>query len=99
MIVEVGAAPDLVALLDRGAAEVASTFVTRLRAGTKLVDAKAVSHMVGAPMAVWPVLLVLLAGIVAVAVAVGTTGVGQEWWQDLTGDTGSVRTWIEGLFS
>lgn len=103
VIVEVGAAPDLVALLDRGAAEVASTFVTRLRAGTKLVDAKAVGHMVGRPMPVWPVLLVLLAGVAAVVAAIATTSLGQEWWQDLTDLTtdgvSDARTWIEGLFS
>ena len=97
VIVEVGAAPDLVAFLDRGSAEVASTFVTRLRAGRRLVDAKAVGHLVARPLSAWPVLLVLLAGVIAVVAAIATTPVGQDWWHELSGQLTDARTWIEGL--
>ena len=98
VIVEVGGAPNLVAFLERGSAEVASTFVTRLRAGRRLVDAKAVGHLVATPLSIWPVLLVLLAGVVAVVVAVATTPAGQDWWNDLSGQLSDARSWIEGLF-
>lgn len=99
VIVEVGAPDGLVEFLERGPVDVASSFVTRLRAGSRLVDAKAVGHLTGRSMALWPVLLVLLAGLVAVVVAVGVTPVGQDWlgW---TGDRlVDLRSWIEGLFS
>ncbi len=90
VIIEVGAAKNLVQMLERGPADVASTFLTRLRAGSRLVDAKAVGHFAAESMPVWPVLLILLAGVIAVAVAVGVTPVGQDWFDD-------AQTWIEGL--
>jgi uncharacterized membrane-anchored protein len=90
VIIEVGAAKNLVQMLERSPADVASTFLTRLRAGSRLVDAKAVGHFAAESMPVWPVLLILLAGVLAVAAAVGVTPVGQEWFDD-------AQTWIEGL--
>ncbi len=90
VIIEVGAPKNLVQMLERGPADVASTFLTRLRAGSRLVDAKAVGHFAAESMPVWPVLLILLAGVLAVAAAVGVTPVGEEWFDD-------AQTWIEGL--
>ena len=99
VIVEVGAPDGLVEFLERGPVDVASSFVTRLRAGSKLVDAKAVGHFVGRTFPVWPILLVLLAGVVAVVAAVAVTPVGQEWADALTDAASGALSRIEGLFS
>lgn len=99
VIVQVGQPKGLVQFLERGPSEVASSFVTRLRAGSRLVDATAVGHLSGRAMSAWPVLLLLLAGLLAVAVAVGATPVGQEWAEALAARAGDLRTWIEGLLT
>lgn len=97
VIVEVGAPHGLVEFLERGPADVASSFVTRLRAGSKLVDARAVGAFVGRAMPVWPALLMLLAALVAVVVALGTTPVGQDWLAGLGDLLTDARDRIEGL--
>ena len=99
VIVEVGAPQGLVEFLERGPADVASSFVTRLRAGSRLVDAKAAAHFGARAMPMWPVLLILLAGVVAVLVAVAITPVGGDWFDSLGERIDDARTWIEGLFS
>jgi uncharacterized membrane-anchored protein len=45
LIVAVGTLATLVEFLDKGRAGMASTLLTRLRVGGKLVDAKGVSHL------------------------------------------------------
>lgn len=98
VIVEVGAPPNLVALLDHGAAEVASAFLTRLRASRKLIDAKAIAQVSVPAVSSWPIVLLALIVLLTMTVAVVSTPVGQQWWSDLTGGTG-FGSWIEGLFS
>jgi len=99
VIVEVGAPQGLMEFLERGPADVASSFVTRLRAGNLLVDAKAAGHFAAQSMPMWPVLLILLAGVVAVIAAVAITPVGGDWFDSLGDRIDDARTWIEGLFS
>ena len=50
-------------------------------------------------MPMWPVLLILLAGVVAVIAAVAITPVGSDWFDSLGERIDDARTWIEGLFS
>jgi uncharacterized membrane-anchored protein len=47
-----------------------STFVTRLKVGEILVDAKGVSRLVSRGPGMWPLLAVVLAGLAAIFVAV-----------------------------
>jgi uncharacterized membrane-anchored protein len=47
-----------------------STFVTRLKVGEILIDAKGVSRLVARRVGVWPLVLVTLAGLAAILVAV-----------------------------
>ena len=99
VIVHVGAPSSLTKMLERPPGEAARMFVARLSAGSKIVDAKAVHHLSSRRHAVWPVVLLLVAGAVALAVAVGITPVGQGWYDsigDLLSDLGS---WIKGLFT
>lgn len=90
MIVAVGTHATLVEFLDKGRAGMASTFLTRLRVGGKLVDAKGVSRLYrnSAPMS--GTVLLALSAITAMAVAVGVTTVGMsflqvlaDWWDGL----------------
>jgi uncharacterized membrane-anchored protein len=99
VIVEVGAPQGLMEFLERGSADVASSFVTRLRAGSRLVDAKAAGHFAAQATPMWPVLLLLLAGVVAVVTAVAVTPVGGDWFDSVGQYIDDARTWIEGLFS
>lgn len=99
VIVHVGAPPTLSTFLERPPADVARMFVARLRAGAKIVDAKAVIHFTSKRHALWPALLLLVAGVVSVAVAIAVTPVGQDWYHSLGGQLADLGTWIKGLFS
>lgn len=97
VIVQVGQPKDLVQFLERGAAEVASSFVTRLRASRRLVDAAAVAQLNARSVSAWPILLLLVVSVAAVAVALASTPVGQEWFASLTDALPDLRTRLEGL--
>lgn len=99
VIVLAGAPPRLAELLKHDSADVASTFVARLRAGSRLVDAKAVKYFVTQRVS-WAIpLFLLIAGLIAVAVAIAVTPVGQQWVTDISNGTGDFYTWIRGNFS
>jgi uncharacterized membrane-anchored protein len=80
VIVSVGTHATLTEFLDRHRSGLASTFLTRLRVGPKLVDAKGVPQLYSGRVRVWHLLAVLLAGVVALLVALAGTPAGQEWW-------------------
>jgi len=66
LIVALGTHSNLVEYLDKGRSGMASSFLVRLKAGSKLVDAKGVSKLYrGAPQT-WQVFLVLLAALLVV---------------------------------
>lgn len=98
IIVAVGTHATLVEFLDKGRAGMASTFLTRLRVGSKLVDAKGVNQLYRSTIG-WPSLaLLVLAGMVALLVAVLSTPAGQAFYQVLGARWDGVWTWIEGWF-
>jgi uncharacterized membrane-anchored protein len=99
VIVAVGTHATLDEFLDRQRDGLASTFLTRLRVGPKLVDAKGVPQLYAGRVRLWQLALVLLAGLVALAVAVATTPVGDEWRSSLDGTLSDVLQWIRGLFT
>ncbi|WP_118395612.1 putative cytokinetic ring protein SteA [Aeromicrobium sp. A1-2] len=99
VIVHVGSPPTLSTFLERPPAEVARMFVARLRAGAKIVDAKSVHHFTSQRYSLWPALLLLAAGLVAVAIAVAVTPVGGGWYDSLGGQLADLGTWIKGFFS
>ncbi|HEX5308229.1 MAG TPA: putative cytokinetic ring protein SteA [Solirubrobacteraceae bacterium] len=73
LIVSVGAQFNLVEFLDRDRAGMSSTFLTRLRVGEILVDAKGVSRLYRPLPGLAPLLLVVLAGVVAIVAIVWST--------------------------
>ncbi len=96
VIVLVGAPSRLVDVVDADTADAAGTFIARLRAGSRVVDAQAVSWFARQRLSWFTPLLLLLAGVVAVVAAVATTPLGHEWISPVTD---SVTSWIEGLVS
>jgi uncharacterized membrane-anchored protein len=70
LIVAVGTHFNLVEFLERSRAGMSSTFVTRLKVGEILVDAKGVSRLVSRRIGVWPLVLFGLAALAALVVAV-----------------------------
>ncbi|MFL5937436.1 MAG: putative cytokinetic ring protein SteA [Gaiellaceae bacterium] len=70
LIVAVGTHLNLIEFLERDRAGMASTFVTRLKVGEILVDAKGVSRLVSRRVGVWPLFVLALAGFGAIVTAV-----------------------------
>jgi uncharacterized membrane-anchored protein len=99
LIIAVGTHATLDEFLDRQRAGLASTFLTRLRVGPKLVDAKGVPQLYAGRVRIWHLLLVLLAGFLALGVAIAATPVGDDWWSSIGGALSDVLDWIQGLFS
>ena len=66
----VGTHFNLVEFMERNRAGMASTFVTRLKVGESLVDAKGVSRLVSPRIGIWPLVTFAVAGLSAVVVAV-----------------------------
>jgi uncharacterized membrane-anchored protein len=69
LIVAVGAHDNLVEFLDKGRGGMASTFVTRLKVGPKLVDAKGVSRLYHAQVRVRDMMLLVGSALFAMLVA------------------------------
>jgi len=90
MIVAVGTHDTLVEFLDKGRGGMASSFLTRLKIGGKLVDAKGVSRLYRQTMSGPALLLLVLAAIGAMVAAIAVSTVGKayvgllaEWWDRL----------------
>ena len=73
LIVSVGAHFNLIEFLDRKRGGMSSTFLTRLRIGEKLVDAKGVSRLYNPASAFGPVVLFLAAFAILLAIVVITS--------------------------
>ncbi len=99
LIVAVGSHAALVEFLDKGRAGMASTFLTRLRVGGKLVDAKGVSRLYRSRISTTQVVVVLLVGIVAFLVALASTPAGQAWLTFLQSQWRDLIFWVRGLFT
>jgi uncharacterized membrane-anchored protein len=70
LIVAVGTHFNLTEFLERDRAGMSSTFVTRLKVGEILIDAKGVSRLVSRQVGLWPLILFAVAGLGAVVVAI-----------------------------
>ena len=73
LIVSVGSQFNLVDFLDRNRKGMSSTFLTRLRIGEILVDAKGVSRLYQPRPGLTPLLVVIAAGLIAMIAVVGLT--------------------------
>jgi uncharacterized membrane-anchored protein len=73
LIVAVGTHFNLIEFLERDRAGMSSTFVTRLKVGEILIDAKGVSRLVSRRVGLWPLIAFALAGLGAVVVAIAAS--------------------------
>jgi uncharacterized membrane-anchored protein len=70
LIVAVGTHFNLIEFLERNRAGMSSTFITRLKVGEILIDAKGVSRLASRQVGIWPLVLLALFGLGAIAVAI-----------------------------
>ncbi len=70
LIVAVGTHFNMIEFLERNRAGMSSTFLTRLRVGEVLIDARGVSRLVSRQVGVWPLIAFTAAGLGAIAAAV-----------------------------
>jgi uncharacterized membrane-anchored protein len=88
----------LVEFMDKGRSGMASTFLTRLRVGSKLVDAKGVSRLYRSRIPTWTLVLLVVAGVLAVVVALTASPTGQAYLDVLGSWWDRFVFWLRGLF-
>ncbi|GAA1968507.1 putative cytokinetic ring protein SteA [Isoptericola halotolerans] len=98
LIVAVGTHATLVEFLDKGRAGMASTFLTRLRVGGKLVDAKGVSRLYRTRISNLQLTLLSLAGVAAVVAALWSTAAGQTAFGLVGAQLDDIVSWVGSLF-
>lgn len=99
LIVAVGTHATLVEFLDKGREGMASTFLTRLRVGGKLVDAKGVNRLYRSRISTISLLLMLCVGLMALAAALWSTPGGRALLQVLGARLDDLWSTIQGVFT
>ena len=98
LIVAVGTHATLVEFLDKGRSGMASTFLTRLRLGGKLVDAKGVSRLYRSRISTSSLFLLVLAALVTLGIVVALSPVGQVYLTIVGARWDAFASWLVGLF-
>lgn len=99
LIVTVGNVVSLDEFFDRGRRESnPSAFMTRLKVGPKLVDAKAVATLYRSRVSGGAIALLVLAALVAVIVALVVSNAGSEVLDWAIATWNSFALWVQGLF-
>jgi uncharacterized membrane-anchored protein len=99
LIVAVGTHATLVEFLDKGRGGMASTFLTRLRLGGKLVDAKGVSRLYRSRISTLTLVVLVLAAFVAIGSALAVSAAGRVYLDLLADQWNSFVFWLENLFT
>lgn len=99
LIVAVGTHATLIEFLDKGRAGMASTFLTRLRVGGKLVDAKGVSRLYRSQISTASLLMLIGAAIVTILATAFVSPLAGLYWEVVRGYWDSFIFWAQGLFS
>ncbi|GAA3146394.1 putative membrane-anchored protein [Kribbella aluminosa] len=99
LIVAVGTHNSLVEFLDKGRSGMASTFITRLRVGAKLVDAKGVGRLYRSRVSTFQVVALIVAGLFAVGMALVAIGADDVLWSILRARWNDLVYWIRELFT
>jgi uncharacterized membrane-anchored protein len=98
LIVAVGTHATLVEFLDKGRSGMASTFLTRLRIGGKLVDAKGVSRLYRSRVSTLQVTMLVVVGLFALFAALWSTPSGNVVLGLLGARYDDFVNWMQGLF-
>ncbi|SDT14417.1 putative cytokinetic ring protein SteA [Microlunatus soli] len=99
LLVAVGTHASLVEFLDKGRSGMASTFLTRLRVGPKLVDAKGVSRIYRSEVKGWHIVLLVLSALLALVTAMAFTDFGRQVGDLLLARWNDVLYWVKELFT
>lgn len=99
LIVAVGTHATLVEFLDKGRSGMASTFLTRLRLGGKLVDAKGVSRLYRSRISNLSMFVLMSVGLLALVVAMAATPAGNAVFQLVAARWDDLWSWIVGSFN
>jgi uncharacterized membrane-anchored protein len=99
LIVAVGTHATLVEFLDKGRGGMASTFLTRLRLGGKLVDAKGVSRLYRSRISTTALVVLVLAAFIAIGSAIAVSTAGQVYLDLLLDQWHGFVFWLENLLS
>jgi uncharacterized membrane-anchored protein len=99
LIVAVGTHATLVEFLDKGRGGMASTFLTRLRLGGKLVDAKGVSRLYRSRISTAALVVLVLAAFLAIGSAIAVSAAGRVYLDLLLDQWNGFVFWLENLFS
>ena len=98
LIVAVGTHATLVEFLDKGRSGMASTFLTRLRVGGKLVDAKGVSRLYRSRISTSSLFVLVLAALLTLAVVIALSPVGQVYMTIIGAKWDAFVSWLSRLF-
>jgi uncharacterized membrane-anchored protein len=99
LIVAVGTHTTLAEFLDRGRGAMASTFLTRLRLGGKLIDAKGVRRLYRSRISSAALLLLVLAMLIAIAAALAVSEGGRSFLDLVNDKWDRFVDWLQGVFS
>jgi len=98
LIVAVGTHNNLVEFLDRGRSGMSSTFLTKLRVGSKLVEPKGVSRLYQSRISGWWLLAMVLAAFVTLLAAANTSFAAHAFFEYLRAKWDTFIYWLTGLF-
>ena len=98
LIVAVGTHATLVEFLGKGRQGMASTFLTRLRIGGKLVDAKGVSRLYRSRISNWSLVSLVLATLVTMMAAIYVSSAAQAYGDLIADAWSSFWFWSSNLF-
>ncbi|MDP4507643.1 putative cytokinetic ring protein SteA [Nonomuraea turcica] len=99
LIVAVGTHGTLEEFLDKGRSGMASTFLTRLIIGSKLIDAKGVSRLYRSRISTPSLLLLVITALITIVVALVSAPIGRTWLNGLQDAWNAFIFWLVGLFS
>jgi uncharacterized membrane-anchored protein len=99
LVVAVGSHATLTEFLDRGRSGMASSFLTRLRLGAKVMDASSVSRLYRNRISGAALLLLVIAALVAIVVAIAVSDSAHSYLDSLQHDWDNVVNWVQDKFS
>lgn len=99
LIVAVGTHATLIEFLDKGRTGMASSFLTRLRVGGKLVDAKGVARLYRSRISSGALMLLVLAALITFVAALAVSEAGRSYLHHFDHSWNHAVSWVQDLFS
>jgi uncharacterized membrane-anchored protein len=99
LIVTVGMRATLEEFLDAGKGGIASTVLTRLKLGGRLVDAKAAAQLYQTRVSAASIVLLAVAALLAMTVVLGASNAGDSYLHILTDGWDHLVAWLRDIFS